>query len=229
MKDKYLSRNNARMEKGVGKHFTCRKFTMIELLVVITIIAILASMLLPALGTARSAAKTIQCVNQLKQLAQYTFYYIEDYNDYFPSNGGSYDAWCWTLLPYTSDTNTTTQKSVKKYISAYLCPDDQNPAGWPTIYNFPVSYGQNFYFTAGVSDPDHFAKYMRFQYFINKTSCVVMDGDKDGYTSIVNTPSTLSTYSRHRRRWNMSFLDGHVEPSIGYDRVSNAKTYTGSD
>lgn len=60
-------------------------FTLIELLVVICIIAILASMLLPALQSARESASVATCVSNLGQMSKAFQMYATNFNDFMPA------------------------------------------------------------------------------------------------------------------------------------------------
>ncbi len=87
-----------------------RGFTLVELLVVITIIGILIALLLPAVQAAREAARRLQCSNNFKQIGLALHNYHSAHNCFPP--GGIYvdsplyigPSWCGLILPYMEQT-----------------------------------------------------------------------------------------------------------------------------
>ncbi len=74
------------------------KFTLIEFLIVISVIAVLAAMLLPALNKAREKAKQISCAGMMKQFGVCSVLYAGDYSDWLPP--ASDLKWISGIFPY---------------------------------------------------------------------------------------------------------------------------------
>ena len=155
-----------RVIEPVAQKSDCRiAFTLVELLVVITIIAVLAALLLPALRTARDRAKTSACANNCRQIGAALNAFLGDHDQWLPySNPAGYPyggnaipghQWHWQLGPYVGGLNSLSGAQL------FYCP--ANPwklpmtltlaGGSPTLYGLnDVILPGNWYDQSGV-DP----------------------------------------------------------------------------
>jgi prepilin-type N-terminal cleavage/methylation domain-containing protein/prepilin-type processing-associated H-X9-DG protein len=119
-------------------HPARRAFSLIELLVVIAIIGILISILLPAIQSARAAARRVECQNKMKQLGLAVLNFYEVHRK-FPVFGFEETGWTCAIMPYLEERelNRATFKrvghdsalSVAIPVPAFLCPEHPNRGG----------------------------------------------------------------------------------------------------
>jgi prepilin-type processing-associated H-X9-DG protein len=175
--------------------------------VVVAIIAILASLLLPALASAKARAKATQCLNNLHQVGLATLMYAHDFDGRVQLDGLTAGTNTWGLI---LSTNTDLRA-----LNSFVCPSYKpfEWQNWITIYgirrdpptNYTTGPGRLFFQIESVERP---AEYLH----VADTTSQAQGGytARQYYFFRVANPLKI-VHARHARRANALFLDGHVE------------------
>jgi len=215
-----------------------RGFTLIELLVVVSIIAVLASLLLPAIGIVRDAARMTSCASNLRQVSVASLTYAEEHEGIL----------CPSRLNYNPGSGWVTDCYFNgRFLGQYVpgCEDMANQENAPvrSIFHCQVdprkiytSYGMNMHYhleiTALPWKSMALSKVPRsamMVLIIDAVSARWYPGNSNPPTMPSAAPGLVATDTlswsagvadsrfcwtpRHRSGANMAFGDGHVRSS----------------
>jgi prepilin-type N-terminal cleavage/methylation domain-containing protein len=194
-------------------------FTLVELLVVISIIALLAALLLLALGQAQAKARSAQCISNLRQWGLAFRQYADDNKDYLPRRGQGVqplpqidrpEDWFNALPSYFASRPyqqifAANGKLKPRSGSVFVCPAASDPGS-----NHFLPYGMNMNLC-----PWNLPQQTKFTDVVRPLHVVAVADAPGPYASTFPSAKPYSVLARHAGRVNLLFLAGQVNSYAG--------------
>jgi len=213
--------------EGALKKCERRAFTLIELLVVIAIIAVLAALLMPAMKNALTAARTITCATNLKQIQLAAVLYLSDHGVFPPhydyrdrNEDGVADGPIWYYDGPTLGVHYTPFFG-GPYLGEYVLIGPSRGAG--SVYDCPLLDGiingrnhQSYGINRGTS-PNHNYRKVGMEDVAKPAGTITF---ADSWNYLISPEPTHGWYWEYQlrgvryhpdERFNAAFVDGHVQ------------------
>lgn len=186
------------------------RFSLIELLIVMSITMILLSVLLPALQRTKKTTQKLQCGNKMKQISTQVFLYCDDFDSSLPIYGKRYAVPIATIKVYWCNYLSYNYFKDEKYYGPtesaphFQCPVDTTPYYYQGLKN---SYGFNAFIMPEVNP----GKKTRLHNITYPSQTYMLTDSNWTARHVFGMDPPLCVRLDHNKSTNMIYMDGHMD------------------